>query len=482
MRNTKGIILNGEWLGNNVIVNEMFNVIFAISPIVMQEFLRVVNGIEELEDAVHINNFNYNNKNVIDIEFSNNELSGLASLLFKTKNGSHELVDCFLKVDRDKDKEPVQVEPKKKAPKAKKAEKEVKQGELVKEEIKEELPSKIEVIEEIESDKFTDEIKQEEQENEQDNETVEIVKEASADETEIKKKIKDELKNELKNEIKDIKAELKTEIDAVKAQTKVQKQQATAVETKETKEVKEVKSAGKKPEGGCPFANIASCFNNICQATNDLANKIKQPTRAVAPAPAPVQVAIPPQPRQPRQVEPAPQPAPRVGRVQRQEVVEPRPVRRPQPYAQQAVPPQPQAQPAPQPVPQPQPFMQPVKEEVRTVEDVKATVVQNSSLLSEEEQRAMIEEIKKLKEQIEILRRSMDEKELAKLEAEQAKSMLDRFIETQKKKAESKADTYGFTFRIVGSDKSMNADVVDESVFIAGDKIYKWGEKLYLEN
>ena len=103
MKNLTGITLNGEWLGNNVLINGMFRAICTISPVVMQEFIHIVNGIDQLEDAVSIQNFNCKDKNSIDIEFANKDLSGLASLYFTMNNGNPELINSFLKLDKKED-------------------------------------------------------------------------------------------------------------------------------------------------------------------------------------------------------------------------------------------------------------------------------------------------------------------------------------------------------------------------------------------
>lgn len=104
MKNLTGITLNGEWLGNNVLINGMFREICSISPVVMQEFIHIVNGIDELENAVSIQKFNCKDKNSIDIEFANRDLRGLASLYFSMDEGnSLELINSFLKLDRNED-------------------------------------------------------------------------------------------------------------------------------------------------------------------------------------------------------------------------------------------------------------------------------------------------------------------------------------------------------------------------------------------
>ena len=36
-------------------------------------------------------------------------------------------------------------------------------------------------------------------------------------------------------------------------------------------------------------------------------------------------------------------------------------------------------------------------------------------------------------------------------------------------------------FRIMGSEERINASILDEELFVAGDKLYKWGDTLYLD-
>ena len=98
MRKLKGITINGEWLGDNVVINANFRAICNLAPFVMQEFAKLVNSIEKLESAVTINSFYFPDNNTVDIEFSNNNFSGLANLCFHLQNGLPELVNRSLTV------------------------------------------------------------------------------------------------------------------------------------------------------------------------------------------------------------------------------------------------------------------------------------------------------------------------------------------------------------------------------------------------
>ena len=102
MRKLNGITINGEHLGNRVVINGMFRAICTISPIIMHEFVKIINKIKKLDgSAVKINNFNCG-LNSIDIEFENLTSKGTTSLCFKLTNGEPELTDIKLIIDNQK--------------------------------------------------------------------------------------------------------------------------------------------------------------------------------------------------------------------------------------------------------------------------------------------------------------------------------------------------------------------------------------------
>lgn len=104
MRKLKGITINGEWLGNNVVINANFRAICNLAPFVMQEFAKLVNSIDKLDSAVAINSFYFPDNNTVDIEFSNNNFSGLANLCFHLQHGLPELVNRSLTIYTDESK------------------------------------------------------------------------------------------------------------------------------------------------------------------------------------------------------------------------------------------------------------------------------------------------------------------------------------------------------------------------------------------
>lgn len=98
MRKLKGITINGEWLGDNIIINANFRAICNFAPFVIQEFAKLINSIDNLDNAVTVNNYYFPDNNTINIEFSNNSFSGLAHLCFHLLNGLPETVSKNLTV------------------------------------------------------------------------------------------------------------------------------------------------------------------------------------------------------------------------------------------------------------------------------------------------------------------------------------------------------------------------------------------------
>ena len=98
MRKLNGITINGEYLGNSVVINGMFRAICTISPVIMRDFVHIINKIDKLDNAVKIRNFNCG-FDCINIEFENSVSKGIASLYFKLKNGEPELTNCKLIID-----------------------------------------------------------------------------------------------------------------------------------------------------------------------------------------------------------------------------------------------------------------------------------------------------------------------------------------------------------------------------------------------
>ena len=96
MRKLNGITIDGEFLGNSVVINGMFRAICTISPIVMRDFVYIINRVEQIDEAVKINTFNCPDTSSIDIEFSNSQTEGYATLFYTLQNSQPRLLDCNL--------------------------------------------------------------------------------------------------------------------------------------------------------------------------------------------------------------------------------------------------------------------------------------------------------------------------------------------------------------------------------------------------
>ena len=67
----------------------------------MAEFVKIINSIDNLNSAVKINNFSILDKNSINISFSNNTIQGMANLIFRLNNGHPLLVDSQLSLSQE---------------------------------------------------------------------------------------------------------------------------------------------------------------------------------------------------------------------------------------------------------------------------------------------------------------------------------------------------------------------------------------------
>lgn len=98
MRKLNGITIDGEYLGNSVVINGMFRAICTISPIIMRNFVRILDKIDSLDEAVKIYNFHCGYDS-IDVQFENHNLKGVASLYFKLQDDELVLIDSKLEVN-----------------------------------------------------------------------------------------------------------------------------------------------------------------------------------------------------------------------------------------------------------------------------------------------------------------------------------------------------------------------------------------------
>ena len=98
MRKLKGIMINGEWLGEKVVINGVFHAICNISPIIMLEFTRLINNLDDVKEAFSITSFEFFNNDGIKVFFSNSEIKGQAHLSFELKNDKISLKTSTLEI------------------------------------------------------------------------------------------------------------------------------------------------------------------------------------------------------------------------------------------------------------------------------------------------------------------------------------------------------------------------------------------------
>ena len=67
MRKFKGIMINGEWLGDRVIINGVFRAICAISPKIMSEFVHLINKLDESLSQFTVTSFEFSNTDGINL-------------------------------------------------------------------------------------------------------------------------------------------------------------------------------------------------------------------------------------------------------------------------------------------------------------------------------------------------------------------------------------------------------------------------------
>lgn len=112
MRKLKGIIINGEYLGNKVAYNGLFKTICNISPIIMTEFIKLVSQYGTLYSPLEIKGFDLPEPFRIVIKFENKKCRGYADLSFVIQNyrltlsASDVYVDPILKGRKISEPEP----------------------------------------------------------------------------------------------------------------------------------------------------------------------------------------------------------------------------------------------------------------------------------------------------------------------------------------------------------------------------------------
>ena len=98
MTRLKGIMINGEWLGERVIVNNCFRSICAISPVIMLEAVKLINKIDYKRDVFEIRGFEFLTTDTIQIWFEGKKIKGIIDLTFGIKDAELFLKSSFLDV------------------------------------------------------------------------------------------------------------------------------------------------------------------------------------------------------------------------------------------------------------------------------------------------------------------------------------------------------------------------------------------------
>ena len=98
MTKLKGIMINGEWLGERVIVNNCFRSICAVSPIIMLEAVKLINKIDYKRDVFEIRGFEFLTTDTIQIWFEGKGLKGVIDLTFGIKDSELFLKSSFLDI------------------------------------------------------------------------------------------------------------------------------------------------------------------------------------------------------------------------------------------------------------------------------------------------------------------------------------------------------------------------------------------------
>ena len=98
MRKLKGIIINGEYLGNKVAYSGLFRAIYCISPVIIAEFIKLVSEYGTRYAPLRITGFDLPEDYRIVIRFANKKCRGYADLSFAVKNYMLELIDSDVQV------------------------------------------------------------------------------------------------------------------------------------------------------------------------------------------------------------------------------------------------------------------------------------------------------------------------------------------------------------------------------------------------
>lgn len=98
MKRLKGIMINGEWLGEKVVINNFFRTLCNISPIIMLEFIKLINKLEYKNEVFTITGFEFPSTDTIHISFENKAYFGIADLVFMLEENNLKLKSSILDI------------------------------------------------------------------------------------------------------------------------------------------------------------------------------------------------------------------------------------------------------------------------------------------------------------------------------------------------------------------------------------------------
>ena len=95
MYEQKQIILNGEILANNVVINRYFELIYKISPLIIKNFINIINETPFLSNPVRIKKYNFIEINCINIHFKSKTSTGEVQLAYILNKNNELVIDTY---------------------------------------------------------------------------------------------------------------------------------------------------------------------------------------------------------------------------------------------------------------------------------------------------------------------------------------------------------------------------------------------------
>ena len=91
----KQIILNGEILNNNVVINRYFEIIYKISPLIIKNFINIINETPSISKPVRIKKYDFLQINCINIHFKSKDSTGEVQLAYILNKENELVIDTY---------------------------------------------------------------------------------------------------------------------------------------------------------------------------------------------------------------------------------------------------------------------------------------------------------------------------------------------------------------------------------------------------